>query len=87
MTWTARESNFCAPGSSMSARVEPAPGGGSRVFVSWSRTGVGPKGRMIVGLLRLTRGRPLAASLTKALAALPTREAPPARDRETGAAG
>lgn len=70
VTWTARESNFCAPGSSMSARAEPGPGGGSRVHVTWSRVGVGPKGKAIVGLMRLTRGRPLARSLARALAGL-----------------
>lgn len=69
VTWTARESNFCAPGSFMSARVEPASGG-SRMHVTWSRRGAGPKGRMIVGLLRVTRGRPLAANLSRALAGL-----------------
>lgn len=73
VTWTARESNFCAPGSFMSARVEPASSG-SRMHVTWSRSGVGPKGRMIVGLLRLTRGRPLAANLSRALAGLAPEE-------------
>ncbi|HEX6263008.1 MAG TPA: hypothetical protein VF097_09200 [Actinomycetota bacterium] len=70
VTWTARESNFCAPGSFMSARVEPVAGGGSRMHVIWSRTGVGAKGKTIVGLMRLTRGRPLATSLSRALAGL-----------------
>jgi len=69
VTWTARESNFCAPGSFMSARVEPTPDG-SRVHVTWSRSGVGLKGRAIVGLMRLTRGRPLANGLGAALAGL-----------------
>jgi len=67
--WTARESNFCAPGSFMSARIEPTPAG-SRVHVTWSRTGVGLKGKMIVGLMRATRGRPLAGSLSKAIDAI-----------------
>lgn len=70
VTWTARESNFCAPGSFMSATVERAPAGGSRMHVTWSRTGMGLKGRMIVGLMRLSRGRPLAKSLAGALAGL-----------------
>ena len=70
VTWTARESNFCAPGSFMSARVEPASDGSSRMHVTWNRSGVGLKGRMIVGLMRLTRGAPLAKNLGKALAAL-----------------
>lgn len=69
VTWTARESNFCAPGSFMSARVEPSSTG-SRVHVSWRRSGVGLKGKTIVGLMRLTGGRPLAKSLGAALAGL-----------------
>lgn len=72
VTWTARESNFCAPGSFMSARVEPAPGG-SRMHVTWSRSGAGLKGKMIVGLMRVTKAKPLAKSLAAALAGLDTR--------------
>lgn len=67
VTWTARESNFCAPGSFMSVRVEPGADGGSRLHVTWSRAGVGLKGKLIVVLLRLSRGRPLAKSLAAAL--------------------
>jgi hypothetical protein len=70
VTWTARESNFCTPGSYMSARVVPGPDGGSRVDITWNRSGVGVKGKLIVGLMRLTRGRPLAKSLGAALAGL-----------------
>ena len=70
VTWTARESNFCAPGSFMSAEVEPAAGGGSTVRFRWSRRGVGAKGKAIVGLMLLTRGRPLASYLEDALARL-----------------
>jgi hypothetical protein len=70
ITWTARESNFCAPGSDMSARVEPDGAGGSLVRFRWNRTGIGVKGKLVVGLMRLTGGRPLAASLSRALARL-----------------
>jgi hypothetical protein len=70
VTWTVRSSNFCAPGSFMSARVEPQPGGTSRMHVTWSRSGVGLKGKLIVGLVRLAGGKPLAKSLGAALAAL-----------------
>jgi len=84
VTWTARESNFCAPGSFMSARVEPRSDGGSNVHVTWSRSGVGLKGRMIVGIMRLTRGRPLARSLGIALAGLTSLENPASPDREPG---
>jgi hypothetical protein len=84
VTWTARESNFCAPGSFMSALVEPKSGGGSRVHITWSRSGAGLKGRMIVGIMRLTRGRPLARSLAGALAALGSPEAPASSGPEAG---
>lgn len=73
VTWTARESNFCLPGSFMSALVEPGTGSGSRVRVSYNRKGVGIKGKLIVGIVRLTRGRPLARGFTTALAALSPR--------------
>jgi hypothetical protein len=66
VTWTVRESNFCAPGSYVSARVEPVDGG-SRLHVTWDRTGVGSKGRIVVGLVRLLRGRPVADGLADAL--------------------
>ena len=69
VTWTARESNFCTPGSYMAARVEPRSDG-SRVHVTWSRTGVGPKGRLVVGLIRATKGKPLAKSIGAALSRL-----------------
>jgi hypothetical protein len=70
VTWTARESNFCTPGSYMSARAEPDGAGRSLVRFAWNRTGVGVKGKLIVSLMRLTGGRPLAANLAKALARL-----------------
>jgi hypothetical protein len=75
VTWTARESNFCASGSFMSARVEPTAGGGSRVNITWNRSAVGLKARMIVGMMRLTRGHPLAKSLGAALAGLAAKDA------------
>jgi hypothetical protein len=67
VTWTVKESNFCAPGSSVSAQVEPGPGGGSRIHVTWNRTGVGFKGRMIVGMIKLSSGKPVAASIKAGL--------------------
>jgi hypothetical protein len=68
ITWTVRESNFCRPGSWMSARAEPDGAGGSMVHFRWNRTGTGVKGRLIVALLRATRCRPLATSLADAFA-------------------
>lgn len=84
VTWTVRESNFCAPGSFMSARVEPRPGRESRVHITWSRSGVGAKGKMIVGLMRLTHGRPLARSLGLALAGLTSGDGSTSSDQRPG---
>jgi len=67
VTWTVKESNFCAPGSSVSAQVLPCPGGGSRVHVAWNRTGVGLRGRMIVGMVKLSGGKPVVASIKQGL--------------------
>ena len=67
VTWTVKESNFSAPGSSVSAQVRPAAGSGSRIHVTWERTGLGFKGRMIIGLIKLSGGRPVAASIKQGL--------------------
>jgi len=80
VTWTVRESNFCRPGSFMSATVAPSDSGGSRVGFRWNRRGTGLKGKMIVALMRLTKGRPLVAALARALAQLePSESASAAR--------
>jgi hypothetical protein len=70
VTWVARESNFCTPGSSMSVHVRRAEDGGSHLDVSWDRTATTFKGRLVVALVRLSRGRPLAKSYAAALSAL-----------------
>jgi hypothetical protein len=67
VTWTVKESNFSAPGSSVSAQVRPGAGGGSRIHVVWNRTGVDFKGQMIVGMIKLSGGRPVAASIKQGL--------------------
>jgi hypothetical protein len=67
VTWTVKESNFCAPGSSVSAQVRPGPSGGSRIHVAWNRTGVGFKGRMIVVMVKLGGGKPVAVSIKQGL--------------------
>ncbi len=67
VTWTVKMSNFSAPGSSVSAQVRPGPGGGSRIHVTWNRTGVGFKGRMIIGIIKLSGGKPVAASIKAGL--------------------
>ncbi len=67
VTWTVKESNFSAPGSSVSAQVRPGPGGGSRIHVTWNRSGVDFKSRMMLGLVKLSGGRPVAASIKQGL--------------------
>jgi hypothetical protein len=70
ITWTVRESNFCAPGSYVSAMIGPREDGGSRIHVVWNRTPTSIGGRLATVLIRLTGGRPVAASMRKALAKL-----------------
>jgi len=67
VTWTVKESNFCASGSSVSAQVCPGPDGGSRIHVTWNRTGVGLRGRMLVGIIKLSGGKLVAASIKAGL--------------------
>jgi hypothetical protein len=63
-TWAeVKERSFFAPGDSVSAQVDPGPGGGSRIHVMWNRTGVGLKGRMLAGIIKLSGGKPVAASI------------------------
>ncbi len=70
VTWTVRESNFCAPGSFVSATVRPGAGGGSRVHVVWNRTPTSLGGRVAATLIKATRGRPVRASFESAMARL-----------------
>ncbi|GAB3879761.1 SRPBCC family protein [Terrabacter terrigena] len=74
VTWTVKESNFCAPGSYVSAAIAPRGDGGSRIHVIWNRTPTSVPGRLATVLIQLTRGRPVATSMRKALARL---ERPP----------
>jgi hypothetical protein len=66
VTWTVRESNFCAPGSYVSAAITPRDGGGSRIHVTWNRTPTTAGGRFGAWLIVATRGKPVAASIRKA---------------------
>ena len=68
ITWTGKESNFCAPGSSVSATITPRLEGGSHIHLVWNRTPTTFVGKMATLMIRLTRGRPVAASLRKGLA-------------------
>jgi hypothetical protein len=64
--WTVRESNFCAPGSFVSATVHPHDGGGTRVHVHWERRGTSLAGRLVTQLIVATKGRPVIGSFVRA---------------------
>lgn len=66
VTWTVRKSNFCAPGSSVSARVTPKNDGGSRVHIRWERIPLGMRSRVMLGLVGLSGGRPVKARVREA---------------------
>ena len=65
--WTVVESNFSAPGSYVAATITARPGGGSHVHIEWNRTGSSFLGRVIIGIIALTNGRPVASSFRRAL--------------------
>ena len=65
--WTVQESNFSAPGSYVSAAIGPRADGGSIVHITWNRTGSTMAGRLICRIIRITRGRPVAASFKRGL--------------------
>ena len=67
VTWTVRDSNFCAPGSYVSARLEPHGNGGSRIHITWERTPTSLAGRIATFVIVSTRGAPVAGSLRKGL--------------------
>jgi hypothetical protein len=68
--WTVEESNFCAPGSYVAASLHPRDGDGTRVHIVWERSGTTLTGKIIIGMIALSRGKPVAASMRKALEAL-----------------
>ncbi len=74
--WTVTESNFCTPGSYVAATLRPRDGGGTRMHVEWDRTGTTFKGKFIVRMVRLTKGKPIASSVGKAFRAMEQARAP-----------
>ena len=72
VTWTVRESNFCAPGSYVSATIRPGASAGSRVHVVWNRTPTSFAGRVAAFVIKATRGRPVRYSFESAMARLAT---------------
>lgn len=74
VTWTVRESNFCAPGSYVAARITPRDNG-SRLHITWNRTPTTLGGRIAAFIIVVTRGAPVASSLRKGLQRLETQGA------------
>ena len=70
ITWTAVESNFCTPGSSMSMDITPLDNGGSRVSVVWDRTAANLKGRVALSMVAIGGDRLLRWATRKSLADL-----------------
>ena len=70
--WTVQESNFCTPGSYVEARLVPRGDGGTRIEIHWERTGTSLLGKVACRLIPLTKGKPIAASIEKALRRLET---------------
>ncbi|MHA7197152.1 SRPBCC family protein [Arthrobacter alkaliphilus] len=68
--WTVQESNFSAPGSYVAATVRPGRDGGSVVHVTWDRTGSTVAGRLMCRMIRMSKGKPVAASFKRGLAVL-----------------
>ncbi|BCW34499.1 hypothetical protein StoSoilA2_05550 [Arthrobacter sp. StoSoilA2] len=65
--WTVQESNFCAPGSYVSARITPNDSGGSRIHITWNRRPTSLMGRVATFMIVVTRGAPVASSLRMGL--------------------
>jgi hypothetical protein len=65
--WTVVESNFCEPGSFVEATLRPREDGGTRIHVEWDRTGTTRSGKLAIGLIARSGGRPVARSLRKGL--------------------
>ncbi|MGB9377177.1 MAG: SRPBCC family protein [Mycobacteriales bacterium] len=70
ITWTVQESNFCAPGSYVSAAITDRGEGGSRIHIVWNRTPTSFGGRVAAKLIVASKGKPVAASFQKAMSKL-----------------
>jgi hypothetical protein len=74
VSWTVTESNFCTPGSGVVTEITPR-NGGSHLHVTWERTGSNAKGRMIVQMMKLTKGRLIVKSVRSGLEKLESNQA------------
>jgi hypothetical protein len=67
VTWTVTESNFCAPGSHVSATIKARDVGGSHIHLTWDRTPTSLIGRFATLMIVATRGKPISSSIRKGL--------------------
>ena len=67
ITWTAQDSNFCAPGSHIAMDIRPTDAGGSSVTVTWDRTAANLRGRINLAVIRLGGERLLRWATKKSL--------------------
>jgi hypothetical protein len=68
--WTVQQSNFCTPGSYVEAKLSPRADGGTHIDVHWERTGTSLMGKVATRLIAATNGKPVKASVEKALRGL-----------------
>lgn len=64
--WQVVESNFCAPGSFVEARLAPRSDGGTDLHITWDRTPTTAMSRIIAQLIKMTKGAPVKGSLAAA---------------------
>ena len=57
-------------GSYVAATLHPREGGGTRMHIEWERTGTTLLGRVLIRMIALTRGKPIASSVRKSLGRL-----------------
>ena len=67
VTWTTRDSGFCAPGAVTSARVEPKDGGGSKIRISWEREPKNLVGWFLLSYIKALKGQPVSSLIRKGL--------------------
>jgi len=65
--WTVEESNFCTPGSYVEAAIQPH-NGGSRIHLTWERTGTSLMYRAMFRMIKLSKGKPIADSARQGFA-------------------
>jgi hypothetical protein len=65
--WEVVESNFCKPGSFVEVHVREREAGGSRLEVVWSRSPSSIQGVLAAVVVKLTKGRPVKASISAGL--------------------